>query len=286
MQSPAALVIVLVLVLAVAAGVGSVFYYKSAAMPEPMQVGSPELEQRLSSLEDTLQAIRGDLAARNAAPQRQALEPVSDAQISAAVARWMEANMGGEEAAETTGGADLQQTFLHLTSGLTDDEYLAVWEDLRKKGQMDAMIEVIEGHAASNASDPDAQVMLGVALLQKLQGMAPGMESGDLAMKVDATFDKALELDSQHWDARFVKATALSFWPPMFGKQAEAIEHLETLRGQQESRTTQDAKYAQTYLTLGNLYSQQGQMEKAKSAWQSGATLFPLNAELAQKIKR
>ena len=198
----------------------------------------------------------------------------------------MEENKEAGEVVGADSGADLQQTFMHLMSGLSDAEYMAVWEELRGSEQSEAMIEIFEGHAANNASDPDAQVQLGVVYLQKLQGMTLGVETDNLATKVDATFDKALALDSEHWDARFIKAQALSFGPPMFGKQAEAIENLETLHGQQEARTSQSPKYVQTYLMLGNLYSQQGEMEKAKGAWQSGATMFPLNAELTQKVKR
>ncbi len=55
MQSPAILVISLVLVLAAAAGVGSLCFYKAAAIAEPVQTGIPGLDQRLSSLEDILE---------------------------------------------------------------------------------------------------------------------------------------------------------------------------------------------------------------------------------------
>ena len=109
------------------------------------------------------------------------------------------------------------------------------------------------------------------------------METGKIAMNADKSLDKALALDPDHWDARFVKAQALSFWPPMFGKQADAIEHLEILRGKQEGKATQDPKFAQTYLMLGNLYSQQGKKEKAMAAWRKGATLFPDNGQLRAK---
>ena len=70
----------------------------------------------------------------------------------------------------------------------------------------------------------------------------------------------------------------------MFCKQAEAIQHLETLRGQQEGNATKDAKYARTYTMLGNLYSQQGKKDKAMEAWRQGAALFPDDATLRNKI--
>ena len=61
------------------------------------------------------------------------------------------------------------------------------------------------------------------------------------ANKADQAFDAALAVDEKHWDARFTKATALSFWPPIFGKQAESVRQFEILIDQQESagRTAQ-----------------------------------------------
>ena len=58
-----------------------------------------------------------------------------------------------------------------------------------------------------------------------------------------------------------------------------------TLRGQQETRSTQESRFAQTYLVLGNLYSQQGKKDKALEAWRKGASLFPNSTELRSKLQ-
>ncbi len=104
-------------------------------------------------------------------------------------------------------------------------------------------------------------------------------------MKADEAFDAALARDDHHWDARFSKAVSPSFWPPLFGKQAEAIEHFETLMGQQEALPQQGPKHAQTYLLLGNLYQQQGNNDKALATWNDGTQLFPDNHELAARVQ-
>ena len=119
--------------------------------------------------------------------------------------------------------------------------------------------------------------------LQKTQLSGNGPEAGLWAMKADQAFDDILALDEQHWDARFTKAVALSFWPPIFGKQSEAIRQFEVLREQQRHQTP-SAGHGQTYLLLGNLYQQMGQTEKALQVWQEGAGIFPDMAELQAQI--
>ena len=76
---------------------------------------------------------------------------------------------------------------------------------------------------------------------------------------------------------------SLSFWPPVFGKQTEAIKHFEILVAQQANQPTR-AGYAETHVLLGNLYQQIGDKQKAISTWKTGLGLFPDNPELAQQI--
>jgi cytochrome c-type biogenesis protein CcmH/NrfG len=80
-----------------------------------------------------------------------------------------------------------------------------------------------------------------------------------------------------------VKAVALSFWPPVFGKQTEAIKHFETLVAQQERQTARDG-FADTYVMLGNMYQQMGKLDQAVSTWKRGLKLFPDNSDLTQQI--
>ncbi|MHC4838807.1 MAG: hypothetical protein ACYTF3_11570 [Planctomycetota bacterium] len=102
-------------------------------------------------------------------------------------------------------------------------------------------------------------------------------------MKSDGAYDKALAIDPQNWDARFSKAVSYSFWPPVFGKQAEAIGHFETLIEQQGSRPKED-RFVQTYQFLGNLYAQTGKQAEAEAAWRAGLEQFPDNSGLKQSL--
>ena len=81
---------------------------------------------------------------------------------------------------------------------------------------------------------PEAQLALGQAYLGMTQQLE-GMEAGKYATLADKALDQALELEPEHWEARFTKAVALSFWPPILGKQPLAIRQFETLMEQQAS---------------------------------------------------
>ena len=43
--------------------------------------------------------------------------------------------------------------------------------------------------------------------------------------------------------------------------------------------------FSQTYLFLGNMYEQRGELEKAAEIWASGLGYFPTDTELRSKVK-
>ena len=155
------------------------------------------------------------------------------------------------------------------------------WSRLRKDGLLDEAIAFFEERANESPLSAGHQAELGSAYIQKI-AMVNDLEKGTWAIKADKAFDAALSLDERHWGARFSKAAALSFWPPIFGKQAEAVKQFEMLKEQQEESPPQK-HFAQTYLFLGNLYQGQGSAEKAREIWRKGYELFPDNSELRGK---
>ena len=104
-------------------------------------------------------------------------------------------------------------------------------------------------------------------------------------MTADKAFDTALDLDPEHWDARFTKAVSLSFWPPITGKQPEAVSNFQTLIAQQEKSGVTQPHYAQSYLLLGNLYLQQGKTDLAMQTYQQGLGLFPDHGDLKSQLE-
>ncbi|MBK9387963.1 MAG: hypothetical protein IPN34_24360 [Planctomycetes bacterium] len=159
-----------------------------------------------------------------------------------------------------------------------------LWEKIKKAGKLDEVVALFEQRAKDEPYNPDLKVELANAYVQKIFEAGAGPMAGKWAMKVDAAVNEALEIDPNHWEARFTKAISLSNWPAAFGKQGEAIRQFETLLEQQQ-RSESRPHHAQTYIFLGNMYQAIGQGEKARATWNAGAGLFPNNTELQKQLQ-
>ncbi|TAJ15999.1 MAG: hypothetical protein EPO68_11840 [Planctomycetota bacterium] len=235
-------------------------------------------------------ANRPTLAASNEAR-------VSTDAIEAAVERFLAAQAaeravaGTEPAAVPSGGkpaaasaafdypAALKSLLDPALSELDRDE---LWQKIKGAGKLDDAVAWFEKRAEEAPNDPNAQVELGTAYVQKILEAGGSSLAGKWAMKADGAWDRALELDDHHWEARFRKAVGLSFWPPIFGKQNEAISHFETLVAQQEAGAMQP-HFVETYKLLGNMYVQAGKADQAAALWKKGLELFPNDADLLAK---
>jgi tetratricopeptide (TPR) repeat protein len=183
--------------------------------------------------------------------------------------------------------ADLESAAIadRIVSGQVEgDELEALWQKLRDEGRIDAVLAEIERASRLSPNNPDLQSELGKAYLQKLFDVGMGPMAAAWGEKADRAFDRALELDETHWEARFQKALALSNWPTFLGKQGESVRQFEVLMEQQE-RGAARGEQAWTYFFLGNLYDQGGQREKALATWKRGATRFPESEELRAKTE-
>jgi tetratricopeptide (TPR) repeat protein len=255
---------------------------------EPSGVGPDQLQL----LNATIAEIRKDHE-RMAAELRDAemqsdkdSSRVSMGDIESAVQRYMAKHAGEaglEEVAEQS-PRSLEDIVAILDSGELSDAQLQVfWQQLAKEGHADAVQELYEQRVEEDPNNPDKRVDLGRLYLERIQEVGNGPMAGEYAMQADAAFDKALEIDDHHWEARFTKAVSYSFWPPVFGKQPAAIQQFETLVGQQAG-AGQEPHHAQTHLLLGNMYQQLGRHADALGAWQAGLEVFPDNPQLAQQI--
>ena len=248
-----------------------------------------QMEARQAELQKSLDELRAQLASAPSANPRTEV-----GEIDAAVARWMEAHPKDQAAgsAPKVSASDaarareqqVRDAFAQLTrTDLPDTERQRLWRKFGKEGLTEELIAEFEKRADEDPNDPDLKVALGGAYLQKTMEVQGGPEAGLWATKADKVFDAALELDPNHWEARFSKAVSLSFWPPVLGKQGEAIQNFETLIAQQAG-TPKTPEQAQPFIFLGNMYSQMGQPDKALATWQSGYAQFPENAELKKQI--
>jgi len=246
------------------------------------------LETRIAGLQKEVESLRArptvDVveAASAGFPRREAVGP-TDEQLDAALARWFAARGDAKQAvAPAAGGADVASSRKALRGKADYWSNTELYKQLFDQGRMQELIDEFAAVAAASPNDPQAQMDLGNAYLAWLQ---MDQSKWQLSMKADTAFDKVLELDGQHWEARFTKAMSYTFWPDFLGKKKEAISHFETLVAQQERMPAQ-AHEANTYVFLGNLLEQRGDAQRAREIWEKGLRRHPEDAELRKRLGR
>ncbi|MEQ8768354.1 MAG: tetratricopeptide repeat protein [Planctomycetota bacterium] len=251
-----------------------------------------ELMRRLDSLERTTERSRSrELPPIASAPSDEAIgERITDwldrhgdeilARAAVEAAPEAQARTKSIDASEWS----VEDALASLAEASSWDEQEEIWRKIRESGHIDEVVALFEERALQASGDADTQAELGFAYIQKLQTLDDGPEKGNWATKADQAFDAALALDETHWNARFTKATSLAFWPPIFGKQAESVKQFEILIDLQETRGDQRQGYAQSYLFLGNLYQQRGELDKARETWRRGLSRFPNDTSLQQQL--
>jgi len=262
------------------------------APPAAGAAGSAELESRVAALQHSVDELRAQVAELARKGVRQPVGVDQEA-VRAAVADWLEvhvAELGGAPAdgasgPEATAAEAVGQLLQRLhEAGDSEEEWHAIWKEARQQGLLYDLLAAFTTRAERSPGDAQAQSDLGAACLEATQHEEDPMKKGDLAERADKAFDRALALDDHHWEARFLKGLALSFWPSFLGKRSESIRQFEILVEQQES-AERDQKHAQSYLYLGNLYEEAGQSDKAKAMWARGLRNFPDDAKLRAKVQ-
>ena len=229
-----------------------------------MDVDARPLLERMRRLEERLDAGEkaapkdGDAAAGTGA----AKPPAKDdrAQVEAEIAELGDKFMRGEAS------PDAQARF---------------WKLLREHPEvLDGKIAALEKDVEANPRDIDKRMELARKwYLLKLLSVPDGPERGAWSLKSIGEYKKVLEIDPDHWGARFHLAFNYSQWPDFLNKTPDAIKEFETLRKVQE-RQTPDPEHAQTYLQLSKLYQKTGKADLAKEALDEGLRRFPDDEEL------
>ena len=288
----AALIIVLSILAAVGTSLLMNMSQQETAAAENVLDANDTADAEVAALRAEVAALRSELDAERGRPKTVAgaanRQEVVDVAAAVRAVLAEEGLLGAERAAERSAAAGGEATEEVSVEGLlallgaedlSDTEWYEIWAKAREAGLTDELIALFEQRAEDNPNDADAQADLGLAYIAKIQ-YAPDAEKGQLGMQADKAFDRALEVDPNHWDARFTKAISYSFWPAFTGKPAQAVTQFEILV-ERQANLPRKPEHAQTYLMLGNLYQQQGRMEEAQQAWANGTALFPENEELA-----
>jgi len=189
---------------------------------------------------------------------------------------------GGGAAAKKTPN-EVVQALVGKPFGFYDSNRLVGWLS-RNKDRIADVIKGIEKEIEKNPNDPNLHVALAAAWTAELINQPAGPQQGIMWGKVGASYDAALALEPNHWQARFGKAFGTSMAPEFLGMRPEAIRQFEELK-EIQGRRAPERHHAQVYFRLGTLYKDAGNAEKARSVWAEGLKLFPDNEELKDTLE-
>ena len=275
---------------ALASAIVSVSFRSEPAAPAPVRaaVDGTALRELKAEVEALAEDVR--LAAPAAHERAPAASEASSEELRALVAELVRPealdesadDQAEEQAPDSVAVAAVDRISAILESGIDGSEAFELWREAHAAGQLHAVLAALEErHAAEPASAENcfdrARAYYAAASVH------PNNNDGNWWVDSNDAYSDALDLDPEHWDARFQKAKNMSFWPTAYGGQAEAIRHFEVLVEQQSKRASRP-EFAETYWRLGNLYDQQGRPDRARRAWESGLALFPDDGRIRGKL--
>jgi len=165
----------------------------------------------------------------------------------------------------------------------TSDEATRFWELAKTSDALPAIIGRLEAAVAASPGDSSARLRLARALVAKLYSVPNGPARGAWASKAETQWEEVLRRDAGNWEARFSMAVSYSQWPAMFGKGPAAVEHLQTLVEQQESRAPL-AHESAVYHLLADMHRRAGNSDAATSALEAGAQRHPTDDRLRAAV--
>jgi len=138
---------------------------------------------------------------------------------------------------------------------------------------------------AENPSSAELQAALATTYASQLSSGELNREDRDAARKgAWGAYDKAIELDPNHWQARWGKAFGTTFIPPQFGGRISAIKQFEELKKIQETGAPQPEQSG-VYSQLGRLYVDAGRSDKARTALENGLERFPDDERIKEQLR-
>src|SRR5262249_55006476 len=124
----------------------------------------------------------------------------------------------------------VQQTVAWLVSPqATFAAKQAAWKQLRDDGRLDEVVKELAKQAAEHPDVAEYNATLGQAYLQQIRGVKEMRDQAILGMKADESFENALKADPNNWEARFFRASAMSYWPESMNKGPEVINQFRQL---------------------------------------------------------
>ncbi len=150
--------------------------------------------------------------------------------------------------------------------------------------KIDRTIDRLKKEIERDPANADLRVALATTWVAKTASMTPGPAQGESWGEATKAYDAAIELDPNHWQARYGKAFGQSMAPEFVGLRPGAIKQFEELVEIQR-RLPLAPEHSQSYYRLGTLYKDAGNPEKARQVWLDGQKLFPDDQQLKEALE-
>lgn len=248
---------------------------------------SLDWQKRSPAPKPATEAPAGEPADTVSVPPPQPIQPTV-APMTNAPAQVAVTSAPRPQVASTNSVSPIHKLVQTLLSAKSKSEKQAAFEELVKNGELNAAIAELKQMAADNPNDAKIPTTIGEALLYETQELSkdPSQnydQMGILAMQADQEFNAALQIDPKNWEAQFVKASMMYYWPASSQVNNQIVQNLTSLIDQQETMSP-NSEFAQTYVLLGNEYQKLGESDKATATWQLGAQEYPNDPTLQKKL--
>jgi tetratricopeptide (TPR) repeat protein len=247
------------------------------AAREARRGGETALAGRLEDLERRLERMEQRVEqAKPAAAEGPAVEAPDTVRTGGETgAQPTVAGPDGQEKATSRSAQDLVASLKGKEYGYDAMEALYGWAFANKE-KIDDGIRELEKQIKEDPTNADLRAALGTMHSTKfaLNIVKGAVEEQQVWASASAAYNKAIELDPNHWQARYEKALGISMAPEFLGMKPVAIKQFEELRTIQESQPAAD-HHVHVYFRLGTLYKDMGNTEKALELWNDGLRRFP-----------
>ncbi|MBI2921991.1 MAG: tetratricopeptide repeat protein [Planctomycetes bacterium] len=266
------------------AGLTAALFAGRAERPQLAAPSDPRLET-VSRLEGEVAGIRGRLEALEKArgggddvaerPSAIPADPKTTGGADAAVA----------SKPAPVGGSDLSAAVAQVaTEGFSQEAIEALIKRIREENGHEAAIAAIKALVERDPGNAKAHYLLARAYVDQLMISKSYADMERLGTLCMAEYSSALEIAPNYWEPRFERAVSYTFYPEQMGMLPEAIRDFETLVKQQ-SRSSAELRFAETYAHLARAYVRTGKKDKAEAVLREAAALFPENEALQKQLE-
>ena len=153
----------------------------------------------------------------------------------------------------------------------------------------DRAIAFFQDLLAQDPRNQRARLELACALVDKIPtcgGMAAIVSKGTLARKSLDQLNPYLACDPDSWIGHYTRGMNHLHWPRALQHSADAAKDFARCIEWQKQHERGAAKpyYLRTYVGLGDAYTKNKQLDKARQAWRKGLQAFPRATELKTRL--